>query len=121
MGAPGDTKGATIEATGAPTRLATTAAPTTTSTTPITRLELCALVVDLIREVAELRRELEVATAELDVAVGELAVARTRREMVGLALGQLHERNNELTRERASRYRLLEDYRALRGKGPTAR
>ena len=118
MAAPGDTKGATIEATGAPARLTTTA-PTITSMTPITRLELCALVVDLIREVAAVRRELEVTKAELDVAVGELAIARSYRLIVTVAMTQLHETNRERARERASYYRLLDDYRALRGKGPT--
>lgn len=129
MAAPGDMKGATIEATGASARLTT--ATTTTVTTPIepdprsstggvtpraiTRPELCALVVKLIREVAALRRELEVTNAELDVAVGELAVARGYRQMVTVAMAQLHEKNRERARERASYYRLLDDYRALRG------
>jgi hypothetical protein len=80
-------------------------------------LEACALVVDLIREVAALRAELEATKAELDIAVGELAVARGYRLIISVALTQLHEKDIELTRERASRYRLLEDYRALRGKG----
>lgn len=120
MGAPGDTKGAMIEATGAPACLTTTAA-TTTIKTPITRLELCALVVDLIREVAALRRELEATKAELHVAVEELVRASGYQQIVRVAMTQLHEQHVALMRERASRYRLLEDYRALRGKGPTAR
>ena len=81
----------------------------------MTSLEACALAVDLIREVASLRAELEATRAELDVAVGELAVARGYRLIVGVALTHLREKDIELTRERASRYRLLDDYRALRG------
>ena len=120
MGAPGDTKGATIEATGAPARLTTTAA-TTTTTTPITRMELCALVVKLVRELSAVRTELEATKAELDVAVDELVRASGYKPIVIAAMTQLHEQHVALTRERASRFRLLEDYRALRGKGPTAR
>lgn len=117
MTAPGDTKGATIEATGAPARLTTTAATTTTRTTPITRMELCALVVKLARELSAVRTELEATIAELDVAISELAKASGHQLSVSVLLAQLHDKHGELKREREARYRLLEDYRALRGKG----
>lgn len=80
----------------------------------MTSLEACALAVDLIREVAALRRELQTKEVELAVALDERDIYR---EIVSVAMTQLYEKNRERARERASYYRLLDDYRALRGQG----
>lgn len=63
----------------------------------MTTSEACELVVDLIRQLA-------VARGERDI----------YRLMVNTALTQLHEKTRELERERASRYRLIDEFRALR-------
>jgi hypothetical protein len=63
----------------------------------MTKLEACELAVDLIRQLAAARGERDIY-----------------RLMVNTALTQLHEKTRELERERAARYRLLDEYRALR-------
>lgn len=79
----------------------------------MTTLEACQLVVDLIRQIAALRGELDAIKAELAVALGERDVYR---EMVSVTLTQLYEKDIKLKQERDSRFRLLADYRALRGR-----
>lgn len=63
----------------------------------MTSSEACELVVDLIRQLAAARGERDIY-----------------RLMVNTALAQLHEKTRELERERASRYRLIDEFRALR-------
>jgi len=65
----------------------------------MTTLEACQLVVDLLRQLAATRGERDVY-----------------REMVSVTLTQLYEKDIELKQERDSRFRLLADYRALRGR-----
>ena len=76
--------------------------------------EACRLVVDLIRQLSEAYRELDAALAELAATRAE---RDAYREIVSVAMTQLYEKNRERARERASYYRLLDDYRALRGQG----
>jgi len=66
----------------------------------MTTLEACRLIVDLTRQLAA-------AHGERDI----------YRLMVNTELTQLHEKNRELERERASRHRLLGEFRGLREKG----
>jgi chromosome segregation ATPase len=80
----------------------------------VTTSEACGLIVDLTRQLAAARGELDAARAELAAARAELAAYR---EIVSVALTQLHEMTRQLERERASRYRLVEEFRALREKG----
>ena len=63
----------------------------------ITTPDACAMVVGLIRKLASVRGEREVF-----------------RQMLGVTLTQLHEQDRELERERQSRYRLLDELRAIR-------
>jgi hypothetical protein len=78
----------------------TVAVAITTTRLGLTTSEACQLVVTLVRQLAAARGERDVY-----------------RQMVSVALAQLHERDIELAQERDSRFRLLADYRALRG-GP---
>lgn len=77
----------------------------------MTTSEACELVVDLIRQLAAACGERNAIKAELAATIGERDICR---EIVSVALTQLFERNRELERERTLRYRLIEEFRALR-------
>ncbi len=77
----------------------------------MTTSEACQLVVDLIRQLAAAHGESDALRAQLAAAEGE---RDTYREIGSVALTQLHEKTRELERERASRYRLIDEFRALR-------
>lgn len=122
MNAPADTKSAPPEARGAPARLTGTTAtatlvespPTMVKTEPLTMSDACRLAVDLIRQLAAAHGESDALRAQLAAAEDE---RDTYREIASVALTQLHEKNHQLERDRASRYRLVEEFRALREKG----
>jgi hypothetical protein len=78
----------------------------------MTTSEACRLLVDLLRQLAAARADRDEVKAELAVVLAERDVYR---EMVSVAMTQLHQKHTELKHERDSRFRLLADYRALRG------
>lgn len=78
----------------------------------MTTSDACQLLVDLLRQLAAARAERDEAKTELAVVLAERDVYR---EIVSVAMTQLHQKHTELKHERDSRFRLLADYRALRG------
>jgi hypothetical protein len=78
---------------------ATVSGPIGVNQGSVTISEDCRIIVDLFRQLAAARGERDIY-----------------REMVSVALTQLHKKNIELKQERDSRFRLLAEFRARRGR-----
>jgi hypothetical protein len=76
----------------------------------MTTSEACQVIVDLTRQLAAAHHERDAALTERD----------RYREIVSVAFTRLHELTRELERERAARYRLVEEFRTSRDKARNA-